>query len=94
MALPREPSLPSPTAHCLKNQLQPVLARAGGMQDAQTSAAGSERPPHMGCDPSPPSQWDALQWTRRLLEPEEQLLGLFWWSLFKAKDCPVSAKRD
>lgn len=43
--LPRLPSPPSPTARWLKNQLQPVLTRAGGMQDAQTSVAGSERPP-------------------------------------------------
>lgn len=44
-ALPRLPSPPSPTARLLKNQLQPVLTRAGGLQDAQTSAAGLERHP-------------------------------------------------
>lgn len=32
----------SPAVPWLKNQLQPLLARAGSLQDAQTSAAGSE----------------------------------------------------
>ena len=51
-----------------------MLTGVGGLQDAQTSAGRFGETPHVGCDPSPSSQRDALQQTRHLLRPEEQLL--------------------
>lgn len=51
-----------------------MLTRVGGLQDAQTNAAGSEVSANMGFDPPPPSHWHALQQIRHSLGPDEHLL--------------------